>query len=171
MRISAAAQQLGTSPRMLRYRELLGLLPPVREPATRWRPASTRRPARGPAHRQFSRDDLAAVALGLDIERRLDISPAELAFGLRVLSDPRVRAEVAELGRRLGRIPAPPGQALDFEKQRALRLLNLTQRPGPAHPTRDHDLSAARAQRQRTPATSLATSDPPAPAPNTPPPT
>ena len=135
MRISAAAQQLGTSPRMLRYRELLGLLPPVREPATRWRPAGSR-PGRGPAHRQFSRDDLAAVALGLDIERRLDISPAELAFGLRVLSDPRVRAEVAELGRRLGRIPAPPGQALDFEKERALRLLNMAQRSRPASPAR-----------------------------------
>ena len=133
MRISAAAQQLGTSPRMLRYREILGLLPPVREPATRWRSAGGRRPARGPAHRQFSPDDLAAVALGLDIERRLDISPAELAFGLRVLSDPRVRAEVAELGRRIGRIPAPPGQALDFEKERALRLLNMARRP-PATP-------------------------------------
>ncbi len=131
MRISAAAQQLGTSPRMLRYREVLGLLPPLREPASRWRRAGAR-PARGPAHRQFSRYDLAAVALGLDIERRLDISPAELAFGLRVLSDPRVRAEVAELGRRIGRIPAPPGQALDFEKERALRLLNLTHRPAPA---------------------------------------
>ena len=133
MRISAAAQQLGTSPRMLRYREILGLLPPVREPATRWRPAGAR-PARGPAHRQFSRDDLAAVALGLDIERRLDISPAELAFGLRVLSDPRVRAEVAELGRRIGRIPAPPGQALDFEKERALRLLNMARQPAPRSP-------------------------------------
>ena len=133
MRISAAAQQLGTSPRMLRYREILGLLPPVREPATRWRPAGAR-PARGPAHRQFSRDDLAAVALGLDIERRLDISPAELAFGLRVLSDPRVRAEVAEFGRRIGRIPAQPGQALDFEKERALRLLNMARQPAPRPP-------------------------------------
>ncbi len=116
---------------MLRYREILGLLPAVREPATRWRAAGRQRPARGPAHRQFSQDDLAAVALGLDIERRLDISPAELAFGLRVLSDPRVRAEVAELGRRIGRIPAPPGQALDFEKERALRLLNIARRPAP----------------------------------------
>ena len=31
MRITEAAQRLGTSPRMLRYRDLLGLLPPVRE--------------------------------------------------------------------------------------------------------------------------------------------
>jgi MerR family transcriptional regulator, copper efflux regulator len=147
MRISAAAQQLGTSPRMLRYREILGLLPPVREPATRWRSADRHRPARGPAHRQFSQDDLAAVALGLDIERRLDISPAELAFGLRVLSDPQVRAEVAELGRRIGRIPAPPGQALDFEKQRALRLLNMARRSA-AGPR-----SAARSAPQASPVT------------------
>jgi MerR family transcriptional regulator, copper efflux regulator len=147
MRISAAAQQLGTSPRMLRYREILGLLPPVREPATRWRSADRQRPARGPAHRQFSQDDLAAVALGLDIERRLDISPAELAFGLRVLSDPRVRAEVAELGRRIGRIPAPSGQALDFEKQRALRLLNMARRSA-AGPR-----SAARSATQASPVT------------------
>ena len=32
MRITEAAQRLGTSPRMLRYRDLLGLLPPVRQP-------------------------------------------------------------------------------------------------------------------------------------------
>jgi hypothetical protein len=143
MRISEAARRLGTSPRMLRYRDTLGLLPPVREPATRWRPAGSR-PARGPAHRQFSRDDLAAVALGLDIERRLDISPAELAFGLRVLSDPRVRAEVAELGRRIGRIPAPPVRALDFEKERALRLLNLTRRPRGPEPRPSERSSPAR---------------------------
>lgn len=156
MRISAAAQQLGTSPRMLRYRELLGLLPPVREPATRWRPAGSR-PARGPAHRQFSRDDLAAVALGLDIERRLDISPAELAFGLRVLSDPRVRAEVAELGRRIGRIPAPPVQALDFEKERALRLLNLTRRPRGPEPRPSERSSPAQPIPLVPPATPVST--------------
>jgi hypothetical protein len=123
MRIAAAAQRLGTSPRMLRYRELLGLLPPVREAGPSRRPAA--RAGRGPAHRQFSADDLAAVALGLDIERRLDISPAALAFGIRVLAEPGVRAQVAELGRRIGRIPAPPGRALEFEKERALRLLSM----------------------------------------------
>jgi len=31
---------------------------------------------------------------------------------------------VADLGRLLGRIPAPAGRALDFEKERALRLLS-----------------------------------------------
>ena len=105
MRIAAAAQRLGTSPRMLRYRELLGLLPPVRESSPGRRPAVSRA-GRGPAHRQFGTEDLAAVALGLDIERRLDISPAALAFGIRVLAEPGVRAQVAELGRRIGRSPA-----------------------------------------------------------------
>jgi MerR family transcriptional regulator, copper efflux regulator len=78
---------------------------------------------------------VAAVALALDLERRLDISPAALAFGLRVLAEPGVRAQVAELGRQIGRIPPPPGSALDFEKERALRLLSMGQRPGrPAPP-------------------------------------
>lgn len=179
MRITEAARRLGTSPRMLRYRETLGLIPPAREPS--WpqrrarvpavirpghsagpggqplprpappagpagpgdqplpRPARPARPAspgrqavsppappagpRGPAHRQFDEDDLAIAALALDVERRLDVSPAELSFGIKVLADPAVRAQVAGLARRLGRIPPLPGRALDFEQERALRLL------------------------------------------------
>ncbi len=78
----------------------------------------------GAAHRQFSEADLEAVAAALELERRYDVSPASLAFGLRVLAEPPVRAAVADLGRRLGRIPATPGRALDFEKERALRLLS-----------------------------------------------
>jgi hypothetical protein len=199
MRISEAARRLGTSARMLRYREDLGLLPQVRDPFGRssWS-AGSRRPSSpggpgwaadaggphgaaltpggaasggphgaaltpggaapgrphgaaltpggstpggsalagphgpalggltpgGPAHRQFSEADLEAVAIALELERRYDISPASLAFGLRVLAEPAVRAAVADLGRRLGRIPATPGRALDFEKERALRLLS-----------------------------------------------
>ena len=142
MRISEAARRLGTSARMLRYREELGLLPQVRD-----RLSVARRPAgpgsaagRGNAdgarglagtgglagmpHRQFSEADLEAVAAALALERRYDISPASLAFGLRVLAEPPVRAAVADLGRRLGRVPATPGRALDFEKERALRLLS-----------------------------------------------
>ena len=155
MRITEAAQRLGTSPRMLRYRDLLGLLPPMREPAPRGRsvtPAPGRgsvTPARGPGdvtpvpggsgvtpaagrsahHRQFGEDDLAAVSLALGIEQRYDISPAALAFGLRVLTEPGVRAEVAELGRRIGRIRPLPARALEFEKERALRLLSLANSP------------------------------------------
>ncbi|HXP57096.1 MAG TPA: MerR family transcriptional regulator, partial [Streptosporangiaceae bacterium] len=45
------------------------------------------------------------------------------AFGLRVLAEPGVRASVADLSRRLGRLPEQPGRALDFEQERALRLL------------------------------------------------
>src|ERR1035438_2557499 len=71
MRITEAARRLGTSPRVLRYRDLLGLLPPVR--------AGVRR--RGAGHRQFDENDLAAVAMGLGLERRYDVSPAAVAFG------------------------------------------------------------------------------------------
>jgi hypothetical protein len=145
MRITEAARRLDLTPRMLRYRESLGLLPvlrPVRRPAAAWRPerGSDRAGAnragvnragadraganRAGAHRQFSDADLAAAALGLSLERRYDISPVALAFGIRVLADPRVRAEVAELGRRIGRIQPPPARALDFEQERALRLLS-----------------------------------------------
>src|SRR4051812_34284124 len=131
MRISEAARRLGTPARMLRYREDLGLLPHVRDPLpwpSRGRshgPSQGRShgPAQGPAHRQFSEADLEAGAAPPGIERPYDISPASLAFGLRVLAEPPVRAAVADLGRRLGRIPATPGRALDFEKERALRLL------------------------------------------------
>jgi MerR family transcriptional regulator, copper efflux regulator len=147
MRISEAARRLGTSARMLRYREDLGLLPQVRDPLAGppWSPrgpshgpssgtprgpssGAPRSPSsgapRGPSHRQFSEADLEAVAAALELERRYDISPASLAFGLRVLAEPAVRVAVADLGRRLGRIPATPGRALDFEKERALRLLS-----------------------------------------------
>ena len=141
MRISEAARRLGTSARMLRYREDLGLLPQVRDPLP-W-PSGPSGPGaalvaapgamaargaagtpHGPSHRQFSEADLEAVAAALELERRYDISPASLAFGLRVLAEPPVRAAVADLGRRLGRIPATPVRALDFEKERALRLLS-----------------------------------------------
>jgi MerR family copper efflux transcriptional regulator len=154
MRISEAARRLGTSARMLRYREDLGLLPQVRDQLasptrrsgasgwsgpsahsgastpsasfTSWTPSapSASSVPHGPAHRQFSEADLEAVAVALELERRYDISPASLAFGLRVLAEPAVRAAVADLGRRLGRIPATPVRALDFEKERALRLLS-----------------------------------------------
>src|SRR4029077_14301695 len=131
MRISEAARRLGTSARMLRYREDLGLLPQVRDPlpwpsrpSGRGAPRGVAGSPHGPSHRQFTEADLEAVAAALELERRYDISPASLAFGLRVLAEPPVRAAVADLGRRLGRIPATPGRALDFEKERALRLLS-----------------------------------------------
>ena len=126
MRISEAARRLGTSPRMLRYREDLGLLPRLRDPLSgpsRGRSGAAARQS-GPAHRQFDEADLEAVAAALELERRYDISPASLAFGLRGIAEPSVRAAVADLGRRLGRVPPAPGRALDFEKERALRALS-----------------------------------------------
>ena len=117
MRITEAAQRLGTSARMLRYRESLGLLPLLRQ--------RDGRRARPSAHRQFTDRDLDAVALALAIERRYDISPAALAFGLKIITDPAARSQVAELGRRTGRIGGPVTRALDFEQERALRLLGL----------------------------------------------
>jgi len=149
MRITEASRSLGISARMLRYREALGLLPAVRGPRAAARHRSGAAAAgrqqfadRGPgrqqfadgtaAHRQFGAADLDAVALGLAIERRYDISPAALAFGLRVLADPAARTDVAELGRRIGRIRPLPAMALDFEKERAQRLLgNPPASPGP----------------------------------------
>ncbi|MFC5752981.1 MerR family transcriptional regulator [Actinomadura rugatobispora] len=118
MRITEAARRLGTSPRMLRYRESLGLLP-----ATRDAPAG--------GHRRFGDAELRAVALALALEKRFDIGPAELAFGLRVLAEPDAQARVRELGERIGRLSAPPTRALDFEKEKALRLLQQRQRPRP----------------------------------------
>ncbi len=112
---------------MLRYRDTLGLLPGLRPTAGS---------AAATPHRQFGQEDVEAVALALAIERRYDISPAALAFGLRVLAEPPVRAEVAELGRRIGRIPAPAARALDFEQERALRLLSMGRRPAQSGPRR-----------------------------------
>ncbi|MGE5131889.1 MAG: MerR family transcriptional regulator [Gemmatimonadota bacterium] len=134
MRITEAAQRLGMSARMLRYRDALGLLPAVR--------GAPPPVAAGPGHRQFTDADVTAVSLALDIERRYGIAPAALAFGLRVLTEPGVRAEVAELGRRTGRIPSPPARALEFEKERALRLLGL---PAGRHPARRAPGGRARA--------------------------
>ena len=99
---------------MLRYREALGLLPAVRDVGG------------GHRHRRFGPAELDAVHAALRLEQRSDISPAELAVGLRVLADPVVRAAVTDLGRRVGRLPSPPERALDFEKERALRLLSST---------------------------------------------
>ena len=123
MRITEAATRLGMSARMLRYREDLGLLPPLRDRPT----------GRGPAHRQFTDADLAAVTTALRIEHQYGITPAALAFGLLVLTDPAARAAVADLSRRTGHVPSGPGatQALDFEKERALRALSTP--PPPRH--------------------------------------
>lgn len=134
MRITEAARRLGTSPRMLRYREALGLLPATREAALArrggghgsghgGRNGSGHGGGHGGGHRRFGDAELRAVALALALEKRYDVGPAELAFGLRVLAEPQVQAHVRELGERIGRLSAPPARALDFEKEKAMRLL------------------------------------------------
>jgi MerR family transcriptional regulator, copper efflux regulator len=115
MRITEAARRLGTSPRMLRYRESLGLLPLTTGGAG----------AAAGSHRRFGEPELRAVSLALEIEQRYGVGPAELAFAVRAVADPLVRAQVRELGERLGRITAPPTRALDFEQQKAQRLLRV----------------------------------------------
>ncbi|WP_150239140.1 MerR family transcriptional regulator [Nocardiopsis quinghaiensis] len=112
--ISAAADRVGTTARMLRYREGLGLLPRTQEQPT----------GRGHRHRRFTEEDLRTIAVGLELEREFDIPPAALAFALRVLAEPEVLARVRAHGERLGRLAAAPTRALDFEQEKAMRLLH-----------------------------------------------
>jgi MerR family transcriptional regulator, copper efflux regulator len=105
--ISLAARRLGTTPRMLRYREQLGLMPPTHH---------------GMRHRRYTENDLRAAALAIAIENRYDVGPNAVAFGLRALVDPVVEARLRELGERTGRL-TPATRALDFDTQKALRLL------------------------------------------------
>jgi len=98
---------------MLRYRESLGLIPPTKEQPT----------GRGHRHRRFSENDLGAISAGLELEQAYNIPPAALAFALRVLAEPAILAQVRSFGERVGRLAPAPARAMDFEKQKALRLL------------------------------------------------
>ncbi|MBE2999833.1 MerR family transcriptional regulator [Nocardiopsis sp. HNM0947] len=118
--ISAAADRVGSTARMLRYREALGLLPRTQESPT----------GRGHRHRRFTDEDLHTIGAGMELERELDIPPAALAFALRVLAEPELLTRVRRHGERLGRLTAAPARAMDFEKQKAMRLLHEA-RPRP----------------------------------------
>jgi MerR family copper efflux transcriptional regulator len=118
MRITEAAKNLGTTPRMLRYREALGLLPSSR--------------AAHNAQRQYDDRDLAAVRLALELERRYDVTPAALAFALRALAEPSVAADLRNLGYRTGRLSAPPSAA-EVDRERALRWLGRSGMLPPPH--------------------------------------
>lgn len=105
--ITAAAKALSTTPRMLRYRESLGLLPADR--------------LRG-AHRRYDQEAMRAAAYAILLEKTYDVSPSALAFALRTLTDPVVNADV----RRLSELTGPGSSslaALDFDQQKARRLL------------------------------------------------
>jgi hypothetical protein len=81
---TAAASELHTTPRMLRYREALGVLPPT--------------------ERQYGSAELAAAEYAVELEQLYDISPKTLAFALRAVLDDDVRADVLRLGELTGRL-------------------------------------------------------------------
>ncbi len=110
--IGAAARRLGTTPRMLRYREALGLLAPGRPSGNR---------------RAYGDRELAAAAYAGALEDRYDVTPKALAFALRMFTDPDAAADVRRLGVLAQRVAPTPIEALDFESQKARRLLHLAQ--------------------------------------------
>lgn len=109
--IRDAALRLRTTPRMLRYREALGLLPADR-------PAGT--------HRRYDEQALRAASYAITLERAYDVSPGALAFALRTLTDPTVYDHVRRLGELTGRGRQSPLAALDFEQEKARRLLRTS---------------------------------------------
>jgi MerR family copper efflux transcriptional regulator len=130
--VGAAAARLGTTPRMLRYRESLGLLAPARTAG---------------GYRTYDRRDLLAAAYAAELEERHGVPPAAVAFALRAVHDAELRDELAVLGRLARRQPEPgavaaaageparrpaaatapaePAAALDFETRKARALLRL----------------------------------------------
>jgi hypothetical protein len=108
-RVGEAATRLGTSTRMLRYAEDLGLVAPPRTAG---------------GYRAYGEQDLLAAALAGELQARHQVTPAALAFGLRALTDPEVAGSLRLLGRLARHLPAPI-DALDFETSKARRLLQL----------------------------------------------
>jgi MerR family transcriptional regulator, copper efflux regulator len=98
MRVGDAARQVGTSARMLRYAEQLGLVAPARTAG---------------GYRDYGERDLAAAAYALELQARHGVTPAALAFALRVLRLAWLRSG------------SEPVTALDFETAKARRLLRL----------------------------------------------
>ena len=92
---------------MLRYAEQLGLVAPARTAG---------------GYRDFGQHDLAAAAFALQLQARHRVTPAALAFGLRVLEDPEVAGSLRRLARLRG---SDQVTALDFETAKARRLLRL----------------------------------------------
>lgn len=108
--IAQAADRLGTTPRMLRYRESLGLITPARSAA---------------GHREYGERELVAAAYADALEHHYGVGPSEIAFALRVLRDATVATDVRTLGQLSLRIAPPVRDALDFDAQKARRLLRI----------------------------------------------
>lgn len=117
--ISEAAAALSLTPRALRYREALGLLP-VRHAHGR--------------HRRFSDADLHLLQGVLHIEQQYHVGPGEVAFALRALADPVLAGRLRSL------TGTPESRALAFEQAKAERLLRL--------PARGRHRRSDRTQRQ-----------------------
>ena len=109
MRVGDAARRVGTSTRMLRYAEQLGLVAPPRTAA---------------GYRDYGERDLLAASGALELQGRYGVTPAALAFGLRALEDPEVAGSLRQLARLRRREPDLV-TALDFETAKARRLLRL----------------------------------------------
>jgi MerR family copper efflux transcriptional regulator len=109
--IAEAAARLGTTPRMLRYREALGLVSP---------------PRGGGGRRAYGERELLAAGAAVTLEARYGVPPGALAFALRALTEADVASDVRTLGAlaRTG-IAATPIEALDFEAAKARELLRL----------------------------------------------
>lgn len=108
--IAEAATRLGTTPRMLRYREALGLVAP---------------PRGGGGRRSYGERELLAAGAAVTLEERYGVPPGALAFAVRALADPDVARDVRTLGA-LARAVAPtPIEALDFDAAKARELLRL----------------------------------------------
>jgi len=108
--IRQAAARLGTTPRMLRYREGLGLLPSDRVTG---------------AHRRYDEEAMQAAAYAIGLERAYDVGPAELAFALRAVTEPAVYDDVRRLSELSRRGRRSPLAALDFDQEKARRLLRV----------------------------------------------
>ncbi|HZD74009.1 MAG TPA: MerR family transcriptional regulator [Actinomycetota bacterium] len=110
--VGAAARRLGTTPRMLRYRESLGLVAPART---------------GGGYRTYGESDLLAAAYAADLEERHGVPPAAVAFALRAVHEPGLRDQITLFGRLVRRQPvrADHTAALDFETRKARALLRL----------------------------------------------
>jgi hypothetical protein len=108
--VGPAAVRLGTTPRMLRYAESIGLLAPARTAA---------------GYRSYGERDLLAFALAGELGAAYRVTPAAVAFGLRVLAEPALAARLGTLAGLAARPDRSSAGMLDFEQEKARRLLRL----------------------------------------------
>lgn len=107
--IAEASELTGQSPRMLRYREALGLIPRAQSVRRRYTPQA-----------------LAAASFAAELEHRHGVGPQAIAFALQAQSDPELAGDLRRL-RALVLPAAEPVRALEFDQRKAEALLT----PGP----------------------------------------